>query len=59
MLVVGFALPLKRTVREVWHWGENSRTITGTVWMGTRPGGGAFVQEHRPGQGSRSTPTSP
>ena len=41
----GAAVELRRSVHEVWDWGEGVRTISGTVWMGTRPGAGAFVQD--------------
>jgi hypothetical protein len=41
----GAAVELRGSVHEVWDWGEGLRTISGMVWMGTRPGAGSFVQD--------------
>ena len=41
----GAAVTLKRSANEVWYWAEGVRTVHGTVWMGTQPGSGSFVQD--------------
>ena len=41
----GATVPLKRSVHEVWNWGEGTRTVTGAVLIGTQPGGGTWVQD--------------
>jgi hypothetical protein len=41
----GATVPLKRSAREVWDWGEGTRTITGAVLVGTKRGGGTWVQD--------------
>ena len=41
----GYTLPLKRSVREAWNWDEGTRTVTGTIFIGTQHGGGTYVQD--------------
>lgn len=43
--VTGTSLGLKAAVREVLDWSTNTRTMTGKVALGTRPGGGPYIQE--------------
>ena len=43
--VTGTSLGLKAAVREVLDWSTNTRTMTGKVALGTRPGGGTYIQE--------------
>lgn len=41
----GYTVPLRRSVREVWNWGEGTRTISGAVYIGTQRGGGTYVKD--------------
>lgn len=43
--VTGTSLGLKAAVREVLDYSANTRTMTGKVALGTRPGGGTYIQE--------------
>lgn len=43
--VTGTSLGLKAAVREVLDYSTNTRTMTGNVALGTRPGGGTYIQE--------------
>lgn len=41
----GASVPVKGTVREVWHYASNTRTISGSVWMVNQPGQGLVVHD--------------
>ena len=41
----GASLPVKGTVREVWHYATNTRTLSGSVWMANQPGEGIVVHD--------------
>lgn len=43
--VTGATLPLRGRVREIWQYGEGTRTLTGAVYIGTRPGSGTWVHD--------------
>jgi hypothetical protein len=43
--VSGVTLPLHGQVREVWSYGEGIRTLSGAVYIGTRPGEGTWVHD--------------
>lgn len=41
----GASLSMKGAVHEVWDYADNTRTISGKVWLGTQAGSGPFIQE--------------
>ncbi len=41
----GVALKLHGAVRELWDFTTETRTLSGQVFLGTRPGGGVWVQD--------------
>lgn len=43
--VTGGSLPLKTAVHEVWDYTDNTRTLTGKVFLGTKGAGGTYVHE--------------
>jgi hypothetical protein len=43
--VTGTTLPLRGQVREIWEYGEGTRTLSGAVYIGTHPGGGSWVHD--------------
>ena len=43
--VTGGSLPLSTAIREVWDYTENTRTLTGKVFLGTKGAGGTYVHE--------------
>ena len=43
--VTGGSLPLTTAIREVWDYTDDSRTMTGKVFLGTKGAGGTYVHE--------------
>ena len=43
--VTGKSLRLSGTVREVWDYASNTRTLSGKVWLGNEPGQGTYVHD--------------
>ncbi len=43
--VTGKSLTLKGAVHEVWDFASNTRTLSGKVFVGTKQGGGTWVQD--------------
>ena len=43
--VTGTTLPLHGQAREVWEYGEGTRTMSGAIYIGTRPGAGTWVHD--------------
>ena len=43
--VTGATLPVYGQVREVWEYGEETRTVSGAVYIGTRRGTGTWVHD--------------
>jgi hypothetical protein len=41
----GASLALRASVREIWDYGTNTRTLSGAVWIGTEPGDGTYVHD--------------
>jgi hypothetical protein len=43
--VTGATLPLHGQVRELWDYGTGTRTMSGAIYVGTRPGAGTWVHD--------------
>ncbi len=43
--VTGATLSLRGQVRELWEYGKGTRTVSGAVYVGNRPGAGTWVHD--------------